>query len=202
MLTTGDSLRGRATLHAALRIDGGTFVFRVHDRIDSWFDAATLSSLRFTQHLREGGYHADRVFEIFPDRAIYVHVGVDTAEASVAEPLDDASFLYFLRTISLETGRRYEFWRYFQPESNPIVIRVLRREQLTVPAGTFQAVVLQPTIKASGLFSNHGRAEVWLNAGGAHELLQLKSHLAIGSLDLYLTRIGTVSAAGASAASR
>lgn len=201
-LTTGDTVRGRPTLHASMRIRGGTLFFKVRDQVDSWFDAATLSSLRFTQHLREGSYHADRVFDIYPSSASYVHVGVDTAESSVSEPLDDASFLYFLRSIPLEPGRSYEFWRYFQPESNPIVIKVLRRERITVPAGTFDAVVVQPMIKTSGLFSKNGRAEVWLNANGSHELLQLKSRLAIGSLDLYLTGIGTVPAVDSTDAGR
>jgi hypothetical protein len=143
--------------------------------------------LRFTQNIHEGRYHAQRDFELYPQRGFYIRSN-DTVR-TVAEPLDDASFLYFVRTISLGVGDRYEFARYFQPDGNPIVLRVLRRERVFVPAGTFDAFVVQPQIATRGIFSERGHAEVWLRADGAHEVLQMKSHLAFGSINLYLTHI-------------
>lgn len=186
-LDVGDTIRGRPTYHAVFRIDGGTFFYRVADRIESWFTVDSFASLKFTQHLHEGRYHAERVFDIYPAQRVYVPAG-DTAMRSVAEPLDDASFLYFVRTLPLTLGATYRFDRYFQVEGNPVVIRVLRRERVTVPAGTFDAIVVQPQITTSGIFSKNGRAEVWLRADGGHEVLQMKSHLAFGSINLYLTR--------------
>ncbi len=38
-------------------------------------------------------------------------------------PLDDGSFLYFVRTIPLEVGQTYNFDRYFNPKANPVTIR-------------------------------------------------------------------------------
>lgn len=186
-LTLGDTLRDQPTYHAVFRITGGTFFYRVDDRIESWFTVDSFASLKFTQNLHEGRYHADRVFDIYPNLRMYVRVG-DTARASVADPLDDASFLYFVRTLPLTVGATYRFDRYFQTEGNPVVIRVLRSERITVPAGTFDAIVIQPQITTSGIFSKNGRAEVWLRADGGHEVLQMKSHLAFGSINLYLTR--------------
>ena len=187
MLLAGvDTLRGRAAWRAVFTISGGTFFFRVRDSTISWFDTASFVSLRFVQHLREGRYHADRDFQIYPERSTYARLGKPEV-SSVHEPLDDASFLYFLRTVPLEVGRNYRFDRYFQPEGNPIIIRVLRRERVTVPAGTFNAIVLQPQITTQGIFSEKGRAEVWLADDTTHIMLQLKSHLAFGSLNLYLT---------------
>jgi hypothetical protein len=186
-LTRGDTLRGQPTYHAVFRISGGTLFFRVADRIESWFTVDSLTSLKFTQSLHEGRYHAERNFDIYPSRHVYVPVG-DTARPSVADPLDDASFLYFVRTLPLVLGATYRFDRYFQVDGNPVVIRVLRQERITVPAGTFDAIVVQPQITTGGIFSKNGRAEVWLRADGAHEVLQMKSHLAFGSINLYLTR--------------
>src|SRR5437868_2367386 len=187
MLLAGvDTVRGCAAWRAVFTISGGTFFFRVRDSTISWFDTATFVSLRFVQHLREGRYHADRDFQIYPERSTYARLGKPEVP-SVHEPLDDASFLYFLRTVPLEVGRNYRFDRYFQPEGNPIIIRVLRRERVTVPAGTFNAIVLQPQITTQGIFSEKGRAEVWLADDTTHIMLQLKSHLAFGSLNLYLT---------------
>jgi hypothetical protein len=181
-----DTIRGHTSWRAIFTISGGTFFFRVRDSTVSWFDTATLSSLRFVQHIREGRYHADRDYAIYPERATYARLGKPEVP-SVHEPLDDASFLYFLRSIPLEVGRTYTFNRYFQPEGNPIIIRVLRRERVTVPAGTFNAIVVQPQITTPGIFSKKGHAEVWLADDSTRMMLMLKSGLSFGSLNLYLT---------------
>ena len=189
MLLAGiDTVRGHIAWRAVFTISGGTLFFKVRDSTMSWFDTASFSSLRFVQRLREGRYHADRDFHIYPERATYARN--DKPEVpSVRQPRDDVSFLYFLRTVPLEVGRNYRFERYFQPEGNPIIIRVLRRERVTVPAGTFNAIVLQPQITTQGIFSEKGRAEVWLADDSTRVLLQMKSRLSFGSLNLYLNKI-------------
>jgi len=131
-------------------------------------------------------YDAQRDFEMYPAEQRYERVG-DTSYATVAAPLDDASFLYFVRTLSLRVGEEYRFDRYFQLAGNPIILRVLRTERITVPAGTFDAIVVQPLITTRGIFSQKGRAQVWLRADGSHEVLQMNSHLVFGSLTLVLT---------------
>jgi hypothetical protein len=70
-----------------------------------------------------------------------------------------------------------------------VTIRVLRRERITVPAGTFDAIVIQPVIKTKGVFSEEGRAELWLSDDERRLILQMKSRLSFGSIDLYLTNI-------------
>jgi len=183
-----DNVRGRPAWHTAFWVQGGNFLYRVNDVYESWMDAETLSSLRFVQELEEGGKDTERRFEIYPDRAIFVQTSKKPAkeEKSVSQPLDDGSFLYFLRTIPLEVGKTYDFDRYFRPDRNPVRIRVLRKEKVKVPAGTFDAIVVQPVIKTKGIFSENGHAEVWLSDDERHIMLQLKSQLKFGSLNLYL----------------
>jgi len=183
-----DNLRGRPVWHTAFWVRGGNFMYRVNDVYESWMDAETLSSLRFVQELEEGGKDTERRFEIYPERSIFIQTSKKPAkeEASVSQPLDDGSFLYFLRTIPLEVGQTYDFNRYFRPDRNPVRIKVLRKERVKVPAGTFDAIVVQPVIKTKGIFSENGHAEVWLSDDDRHIMLQLKSALSFGSLNLYL----------------
>ena len=157
-----DNLRGRPVWHTAFWVRGGNFMYRVNDVYESWMDAETLSSLRFVQELEEGGKDTERRFEIYPERSIFIQTSKKPAkeEASVSQPLDDGSFLYFLRTIPLEVGQTYDFNRYFRPDRNPVRIKVLRKERVKVPAGTFDAIVVQPVIKTKGIFSENGHAEV------------------------------------------
>lgn len=183
-----DNLRGRPAWHTAFWVQGGNFLYRVNDVYESWMDAETLSSLRFIQELEEGGKEIERRFEIYPERAVFVQTSKKPSkeEKSVSQPLDDGSFLYFLRTIPLEVGQTYDFDRYFRPDRNPVRIRVLRRERIKVPAGTFNAIVVQPVIKTKGIFSENGHAEIWLSDDDRRIMLQLKSKLSFGSLNLYL----------------
>ena len=183
-----DNLRGRAAWHTAFWVQGGNFLYRVNDVYESWMDAETLSSLRFVQQLEEGGKDTERRFEIYPERAIFIQTSKKPPkeEKSVSQPLDDGSFLYFIRTIPLVVGQTYDFDRYFRPDRNPVRIRVVRKEQVKVPAGTFNAIVLQPVIKTKGIFSENGHAEIWVTDDERHIMLQLKSKLSFGSLNLYL----------------
>jgi Protein of unknown function (DUF3108) len=183
-----DNLRGRPAWHTAFWVQGGNFLYRVNDVYESWMDTETLSSLRFVQELEEGGKNTERRFEIYPERAVFVQTSDQpaTEQRSVSQPLDDGSFLYFVRTIPLVVGQTYDFNRYFRPDRNPVRIRVLRKERVKVPAGTFDAIVIQPVIKTKGIFSENGHAEIWLSDDDRHIMLQLKSKLSFGSLNLYL----------------
>ena len=180
-------IRGRAAYKTYLTIQGGTFFYKVNDLLQSWIDTETLSSLRFTQQLEQGSRERERHFEIYPDRSVYVEVSKSPQEhPSVSQPLDDASFLYFIRTIPLEVGRTYEFNRYFRPDRNPVIVRVVRRERIVVPAGTFNAIVVRPTIKTRGIFAEGGQAELWLSDDDRRMVLQLKTKVSFGSLNLHL----------------
>ena len=179
-------VRGRSTWHTIFQVRGGTFFYRVNDQYESWIDRHTGNSLRFKQDLNEGRREVERAFEIFPERGVFQESGEDTTQASVKNPLDDGSFLYFLRTIPLAVGETYTFERYFRPDRNPVTIKVLRKERIGVPAGEFDAIVVQPVIKTAGIFSENGHAEIWLSDDENRIMLQMKSGLSFGSLNLYL----------------
>lgn len=182
-----ENVRNRPAWHVVFTLSGGTIFYKVDDVYESWMDVMTLNSLRYVQDLDQGQRERQRKFEIFPERAIYQEVFKRNREMpSVANPLDDGSFLFYIRTVPLEVGRTYEFNRYFKPDRNPVIIRVLRKERVTVPAGTFNAIVLQPIIKTSGIFSEGGQAEIWLTDDDKRMMLQMRSRLSFGSLNLYL----------------
>src|SRR6476620_8396204 len=64
-------VRGRPAYHLVFTIDGGIPFFRVHDRLGSWVDVQTLSSLRHRQQVSEGHYKRTTTYEIYPERAAY-----------------------------------------------------------------------------------------------------------------------------------
>ena len=183
-----ENVRGRQALHIRFNVKGGTFLYKVNDRYESWIDTVNLISLRHWQQIDEGSYERERKYEIMPEIGVYKE-NEKPNQPTVAEPLDDGSFFFFLRTIPLEVGKTYSFDRYFKPDRNPVTVTVVRRERIKVPAGTFEAIVLHPTIKAKGVFGEGGQAEIWLADDSSRIMLQMKSRLKIGSLNLYLKNI-------------
>ncbi len=189
-ITELDSIRNRPAWHAIFSVTGGTFAFHVKDRYETWIDTAATSSLRFVMDLDEGRHERERDYHMFPDKRVFTEGG-GPERPSVADPLDEISFLYYARTLPLEVGKSYRIDRYFKPDRNPVILRVLRKERVHVPAGTFDAIVVQPIIKTSGIFSEDGEAQVWFTDDDRRLLIQMKSKLKFGSLNLYLTSFRT-----------
>ena len=178
-------IRGHPTYHTVFNIRGGILFFHVDDHYESWFDTTNLVSLHHVQHIDETKYSTNKTYDFYPERRVYVRNG-GQENPSVAEPLDEGSFIYFMRSVPLEVGKTYSFDRYYHPDRNPVVIYVDRKEHIKVPAGEFDAIVVKPTIKSKGLFSENGQAEVWFSDDSTRTLLRLKSKLPVGTLYLEL----------------
>jgi hypothetical protein len=187
-LNKEDTVRGRRVFHSTFKIDGSLLFFKVDDLYESWFDPNTLVSVRYHQKIDQGSYDRNRTYEIFAERGVYREP--DGREVpTVDRPLDDGAFLYFLRTIPLEVGRTYNFNRYFKPDRNPVRVVVVRKERIKVPAGEFNAIVLQPKIKAKGIFNENANAEVWISDDESRMMLQMKTKLPFGSVTFQLRSV-------------
>jgi hypothetical protein len=186
-----DSVRGHLTYHASLAISGGVPLFGVDDEFQSWFDIRSLVSRRFIQDVDEGSYERYRHYEIFPEeRRFERRDKIGSGDLPTSEPLDDVSFLYFVRALPLEVGAEYRFDRYFRESGNPVVIRVLRKDTVEVPAGTFETVVVRPIIQTKGLFSQGGEAELHFTDDSRRLLVYMRSKVPlVGSLTLHLKGI-------------
>jgi len=182
-----ETVRGRPAYHVVFTLDGGVPFFRVHDRYDSWIDVQTLSSLRHVQQISEGRYKRNTTYEIYPERGTYEQG--DSTHRSVSQPLDDGSFIYAVRTAGIRVGETRSDDRYFRPDRNPVVLTGLRQESVQVGAGNYSATVVRPTIKANGIFSEHGEAQVWFSDDAHRYPVLLKSRFAKFSLTLELKSV-------------
>lgn len=183
-----ENVRGRPAYHIVFTIDGGIPLFRVRDRYESWVDVQTLASLRHVQSIREGNYHRNTTYEIFPENAQY-RKDNGPLEKSVSHPLDDGSFIYAIRAATPEVGETRRDNRYFRPDRNPVVLTGLRSETVKVDAGRFATTVIRPAIKANGIFSENGEAQVWLSDDAYRYPVQLKSKFSKFSLTLELQSV-------------
>jgi len=182
--------RGIPTYSLKWHIEGGIPFFKVDTKFQSWIDLERLVSLRFIQDQHEGHYTRFREFQFFPEQRRWKRSDNDEeGDLATALPLDDLSFIYFARSLKLEVGKEYRFDRYFKESGNPVIVKVLRRDQRVVPAGTFKTIVLQPIIRTKGLFSEGGKAELHLSDDPRRLLVYLKTEVPGISMTMHLKSI-------------
>ena len=186
-----DTVRGRPTYRLAMSMSGGVLFAKVNDRYQSWLDTRTLVSRHFIRDIHEVRYKSFKEWAIYPEERRWQQLDEDNADTmATSEPLDELAFIYWLRTLPLRMGDTYTSNRYFQKEGNPVVIKVLRKERKKVPAGEFNTIVVQPLIRTKGLFSEGGKAEIYLTDDASRHLVYLRSEVpVVGSLTLHLRKV-------------
>jgi hypothetical protein len=186
-----ERVRGTEAFRFDFMVQGGLPFARVDNRMSSWSEVRPFRTLRFEQDLEEMGTERYRRFEIFPDEGHVRSVHDDGAADPLPSelPLDDVSFLYYARTLPLEVGDRYVLPHYFRESGNPVVLEVLRRDEVSVPAGRYRTIVVRPTFQSSGLFGEGGEAEVHFSDDASRVVVKVTSRVSrIGSLHLNLLR--------------
>ncbi len=185
-----DTVRGMETVHMQFRISGGALWYHLDQTIESWVGRHDFQSRRFRSVQDERDRHRERSYEIFPDSGFYREVGRDTTFATVAQPLDDAAFLYWIRTVPLEIGKRYEYARYFRPDRNPVIIEVLRRERVSVAGRKWNAIVVRPKIpQGRGIFAEKSETRIWLSDDARRLVLAIQSNFSFGQVTLKLKEL-------------
>lgn len=182
-----EHVNGHPVMHTSLQVSGGVLFARVDDRFDSWIDPVDLYSRRFVQEQHELTSRRHRDYAINPEHRTYSQAAEPDSPLDTDQPLDDVSFLFFARTLPLHVGDVDTIPRYFKP-GHVVILKVLRKERVTVPAGTFETIVVQPTItNVGGLFGQGGQAEVYFTDDPARTIVQIRSKVpVVGSLSLNL----------------
>jgi hypothetical protein len=182
-----DTIRGVETVHFAFLIDGGALWYHIHQDLESWVGRADFHSRRFVNQTEEKGKSWERKFDIYPDSGFYREAGRDSTFPTVADPLDDAAFLYWIRTVPLEQGKRYEYNRYFRPERNPVIVEVLGRERVGAAGRKWNAIVVRPRIpNGGGIFAEKADARMWLSDDSTRVMIALQSNFSFGTVQLKL----------------
>ena len=183
-----ERVNGHSTMHTVLQVTGGVLFARVNERFESWIDPEQLFSRKFVQDQQELTKHRHREYTMSPETKTFSSAeDGEQAPMSSQRPLDDIAFLFHARTLPLNVGDVDTIPRYFKP-GHDVILRVLRHQRITVPAGTFETVVVQPTItNVGGLFGQGGEAEVYFTDDAERTIVQIRSKVpVVGSLSLHL----------------
>ncbi len=193
MSVTGiDTVRGNESFVFEFGLEASALTWKSKNVLQSWTGTQDLVSRRFHQDLLENGKERKRYYEIFPDSLKYTQENREGSKETVANPLDDAAFFYFLRTITLEMGKTYKYDRYFRKELNPVTIKVVKREKMEMPDGkNIPCIIINPEVGEDGLFAPRSKAMLWLTDDERRIPVQIRAKLPYGTVTLRLEKIGT-----------
>ena len=156
-------IRGVETMLVSMDTKMGVLFMKGSDANRSWIDPRRMTSLRFEKHQRRPFSTTDDSVEIFPDLHRWSTARGDTGSIAGSAPLDELSFLYFLRTVSLSPDSTYAFDRHYDKRRIPSMVRVVKREQLQTPAGTFSTVELEMRVKDGPDWKDEWVVRVWIS---------------------------------------
>lgn len=170
--------------------------YKVRDINESWIDAVELSSLAYAKTLREGHFFRDeavlydaqeRTFQArWYNRDGSYSVKTGTIPVSVQDIL---SSLYFVRAQKLIPG--HDIVLDVNTKDNwPLIVRVVRKEKISTPAGSFKTVLVEPGIRQEGIFIQKGRRlQIWLTDDPKKTPVQLKVEVFFGHVTAKLSKM-------------
>jgi hypothetical protein len=182
---------GRSVYALVARAESNGFIdkfYKVRNRIESLMDRDGRFSWRYYENRREGKYRKQQ--EILFDQDKREARYPDGATFPLPPGAQDAlSSFYYTRYLPLPIGGSVFFDYHASRKSIPLEVKVLRRERIDTPAGKFNCVVIEPILKAGGVFKNKGRLWIWLTDDDRRIPVQMKSKVSIGSVSVILTEL-------------
>ncbi len=134
--------------------------YKVRDTVNTIIDVDGIFPRKFWKKLREGGYRAERT-TIFDQKNHIAITGTDSIP-TYNFVQDAFSTLYYIRILELIVGQEVLVDNHTSKKNFPLKLKVLRKEEVKVPAGKFDCIVVEPVMRGEGIFKAKGRIWVWL----------------------------------------
>ncbi|MFA3782166.1 DUF3108 domain-containing protein [Melioribacteraceae bacterium 4301-Me] len=169
--------------------------YKVRDRYATYLDTEGIFPWRFEQHIREGGYSRD--FSAFFDQRRGI---AKTSEGSYEIPQyvnDILSAFYLARTFDyseMKSGDKFNLQNFYKDKVYPLDVVFRGRERVSVAAGEFDCIIVEPLVVAGGLFKSEGSILIWLTDDQLKIPVKVKTKIIIGSIDAELTNYEGLSA--------
>ncbi len=191
---------GRPAFHIVSEAKSTPFCDRfyaVRDINESWLDVADMHSLGYSKKLREGQFFRDEwVLYDYPGKKFLSKTtnkdgqftwNGGTIPGSVQDIL---SSMYLLRSKDLKVGT--EVTLDVNTKQNwPLVIKVIRKKRVDVPAGSFNTLEVEPSLRDEGIFIQKGkRLQIWLTDDARRIPVRMSVEVFFGNVTASLSKIG------------
>lgn len=156
-------VRGHDVLVLSMETRGRIFLVKYEDAARSWLDPELMASVRYEKEEGHALASRDESVEILLDEGRWINEDGEGGALETERPLDELSLIYFLRTLELAPGAVHTFHRHFDDARNPVRVRVLGRETITVPAGTFTAIPVEMRVRDERRYGEEGEKMIRLH---------------------------------------
>ena len=171
-------------------------IYRVRSRLDSTYDPRLGSSVHYRERSQEKKKRKDEVWEVDHESSEVIRHGKDgderiaVAEARVLDPL---AFVFSLRSLGTEVGRRGTFNLMTDDGVVETIARTTAAKIVKTKAGKCDAVAVVPEPRDEMLFSKSGAMVVWVERSEPHRPCRIEFDLSFGKL---VAKLKSVSAGG------
>jgi len=193
-----EPVNGRPAYHIVSEARSGGMVsafYKVEDHNEAWLDQGGLISVRYEKRIKEGKYRIEESTLIDQPKGRF-HLQSYRLDKNLYEQkegnlppnvLDVLGSLYYVRVLPLEVGQSYTMDVLSGDKVYPLEVKVKKRERIKVPAGKFDTVLVEPLLRAPGIFIAKGKKlEVWLTADDRHLPVRMRSEVFIGHVSAEL----------------
>jgi hypothetical protein len=164
------------------------WLYRVQDIYRTLVDIDGIYPYYFEQKVREGGYKKDAKaqFDHSSKRAI-----VD--DKSYPFPTfshDIVSAFYYVRTMELSSKKKGEIIQlknFVDDSTYTLGVRIHGKQTVSVQAGTFECIVVEPMVTKGGLFKSEGKILLWLSDDERKIPVKVSTKVLIGAIEAELT---------------
>ena len=148
-------------------------------RSSSWFDPLTGTSLRYRKHEKNPLNRQDESVEMYPAEKRWKTAAGATGNSPGNVPLDELSFMYFIRTLPLTPGAVHRFDRHFDFARNPVTVKMIRREMIPTPMGELKAFLVEMRVRDPRHYKGEGVIRIHLTDDACRVPVRIQSEMPI-----------------------
>lgn len=160
-------------------------IYRVRSRMESTYDPALASSLRYREQSQEKKRRKDELWVVNHETSEVIrHKGDDVERIPLETPqaLDPLAFIFSLRALGTDVGREGLFNLMTSDGAVETVARTTRTKSFKTKAGKWDAIAVVPEARDEVLFSKSGAMVVWVERDEPHRPCRIEFDLSFGKL--------------------
>ncbi len=171
-------------------------LFPVVDRFQAGFDTKTGCSTGFSKNMQEGRrkVSSDLTFNYATGRQSEISKNLvkGTSKSETASipacVTDTLSAIFYVASRPLIVGQQVRFPLADSMRTVTVAMKVEGKEEIKVPAGTFQTIRVQPTAD-EGIVKNRGAIWIWYTDDARHMPVQIRARLLWGTFTFHLQSV-------------
>jgi hypothetical protein len=161
-------------------------VFKVRDELESFVTRDTFTTVQYRKIIDERGRRKDELTTVNGTAGKATRKGKDI---EVPTPVfDPLSLMYYIRRLDMSPGRIHEFIVLADGKVYTLQARIVSRQKMYTPAGTFDTVLVEPKMLRSDR-NNENRLLIWYTDDERRIPVRIWSDVNVGSITATLRSV-------------